>query len=103
MKVLPVIVALLVLYVLSYAVLSLCGRYQPMSIGAAGVKQYAWAPFGFYDADHAWARSAYAVHYPTEKTGGWRNYMMWSFAPLWWLDFHYIHSGPSSTVLNDLQ
>jgi hypothetical protein len=103
MKVLRVIIALLMLYVLSYAILSLCGRYQPMIVGAAGVKQYAWAPFGFYDAKHHWPRSSYAVQHPAEKTGGWRVYMMMSFGPLWWLDFHYIHSGPSSAALKDLQ
>jgi len=103
MKVLRVIVALFMLYTLSYGVLSLCGRYQPLIIGAYGVKEYAWAPAGFYDAEHHWPHSVYAAHHPEEKIGGWRMYMMWSFGPLWWLDYHYIHSGPSPAVLKYLQ
>ena len=89
-------------YGLIYSVLSLCGKYQPISVGAAGVKDYAWAPLGFYDADHAWPRSAYAVRHPTEKTGGWSTAMMLMFYPLWYSDARYIHSEnrmPPNTAL----
>jgi len=79
-------------YVLVYSILSLCGKYQPISVGAAGVKDYAWAPSGFYDPNHAWPGSAYAVRHPTEKTGGWSRAMMLVFFPLWYLDARYIHS-----------
>ena len=80
-------------YVLFYSVLSWRGRYQPIAVGADHVKAYAWAPFGFYDSEHAWPHSSYAVHHPTEKTGGWRQGMLWAFAPLWLLDRQFIHSG----------
>ena len=90
-------------YVLVYSVLSLCGKYQPISVGAAGVKDYAWAPSGFYDPDHAWSGSAYAVRHPTEKTGGWSRAMMLVFFPLWYLDARYIHSESRMPPNNSLQ
>lgn len=80
-------------YVSCYLVLSLCGRYESTAMGADHVEAWAWAPLGFYDAEHPWRRSSYAVHHPTEKTGGWRMYMFWTFAPLWLLDHQFIHSG----------
>jgi hypothetical protein len=92
MKVLRIIIAILLLYVLSYVVLSVCGRYQPLSVGLANVKEYAWAPFAFYDPDHAWPRSYYAEHHPTEKTGGWSTAMMLTFYPLWLIDVGCIHT-----------
>lgn len=93
MKVLRIIIAISLLYVLPYAVLSVCGRYQPYSVGVAGVKEYAWAPFGFYDPDHAWAGSSYAVLHPAEKTGGWHLFTRLAFGPLWELDCELIHNG----------
>jgi hypothetical protein len=83
--------ALFVVYVLTYLVLTFNGGYQPISVGASHVKEYAWAPLGFYDPDHAWKNSSYAHHHPTEKTGGW-NQMMLVFYPLWFIDVRYIHT-----------
>lgn len=39
----------LVPYVLSYVILSVFGRYEPVAIGLAGVKWYNWSPKGFTD------------------------------------------------------
>jgi hypothetical protein len=75
----------------AYVLLSLNGGYQPSCVGASGVKWYEWAPFGFYDPDHAWEGSSYAVHHPTEKTGGWNRTMMWTFLPLYYVDDQFIH------------
>jgi hypothetical protein len=103
MKVLRVIAAMLLVYVLSYVVLSVCGRYQPIAFGADHVEAWNWAPLGFYDPDHAWAGSFYAVHHPTEKTGGWHRAMMWAFVPLWELDCHYVHNGWPPEESNSLR
>jgi hypothetical protein len=92
MKALRIISAVLLIYILTYAVLSLCGRYQPISVGIDHVEAYSWAPFGFYDADHAWSGSVYAVQHPTAKTGGWSRFVTLTFYPLWELDTHFIHS-----------
>ena len=82
---------LLMAYILAYAILSLNGRYEPEFVGLAGVKSYAWAPYGFYDADHAWKGSLYARQHPEERTGGWRNSIIMVFGPLWIVDIHFIH------------
>ena len=92
MKVSRIIIAILLLYVLSYVVLSVNGCYQPLSVGLNGAKSYAWAPLGFYDPDHAWKNSFYAQQHPAEKTGGWRPFMWLAFLPLWELDFRCIHT-----------
>jgi hypothetical protein len=83
--------ALVLVYVLLYSGLSIAGRYQPISVGIDQVKGYAWAPFGFYDPDHAWRGSGYAVRHPSEKTGGWSRFMVRTFYPLWLIDARYIH------------
>ncbi len=85
---------LVLIYVLVYSALSIFGCYQPLSVGTFEVKEFAWAPFGFYDPDHAWKGSSYAVHHPTEKTGGWHGTLTWAFLPLWTLDCGFIHTGP---------
>jgi len=90
---------LILVYALIYSGLSIFGRYQPMSVGTFGVKEFAWAPFGFYDTDHAWEGSSYAVHHPTEKTGGWQRIMMWTFVPLWSLDCEFIHKEPTQAEI----
>src|ERR1017187_5633412 len=77
-------------YVFVYLGLSMAGRYQPISVGIDHVEVYAWAPFGFYDPDHAWRGSVYAVRHPTEKTGGWGR-LMFIFQPLWLIDARYVH------------
>jgi len=80
-------------YFLTYSVLSVFGCYQPFTVDINRVMDYSWAPLGFYDPNHAWEGSSYAVHHPTEKTGGWRDSMMWAFVPLWLLDCQFIHNG----------
>lgn len=35
-------------YIAIYATLSMYGRYEPISVGAAGVKEWTWAPLGFH-------------------------------------------------------
>jgi hypothetical protein len=88
--------SLLVIYMLVYSVLSVFGSYQPAAYDLRGVMWYEWAPAGFYDAKHAWPMSAYAVKHPDEKTGGWSQFMFLTFMPLYYLDNHFIHKGPSS-------
>ncbi|MGH7992202.1 MAG: hypothetical protein ACREDQ_01690 [Limisphaerales bacterium] len=90
---------LALIYVLLYSSLSIFGRYQPISVGTFGVEEFAWAPFGFYDPDHAWDGSSYAIHHPTEKTGGWHKIIMWTFVPMWVLDCQFIHKGPSDVEI----
>jgi hypothetical protein len=85
---------LLLAYILAYSALSVFGRYQPMTVDVNGVMGYAWAPVGFYDPGHAWPHSTYAVRHPTEKTGGWHDFMMWAFLPLWTFDNELVHRGP---------
>lgn len=84
--------ALLLVYVLTYVALSLAGRYQPGGVGAHGVKWYDWAPYGFFDPTHPWKGSLRAREHPTEKTGGWRSYIMTVFIPLWFYDIHCFHN-----------
>jgi hypothetical protein len=79
------------IYILIYMVLSLNGSYQPDSYDLRGPMSYARAPCGFYDPNHAWKGSSYAVHHPTEKTGGWSTSMEISFLPLYCLDCEFIH------------
>ena len=49
--------SLLLVYVLTYAMLSVNGRYVPGAVGTNGVKFYVWEPVGFGDPDGA-ARAA---------------------------------------------
>jgi hypothetical protein len=56
--------ALAFLYMWTYAVLSINGRYEPAAIGLRGVKWYAWAPCGFYDQDCGWNRSMMTFFVP---------------------------------------
>jgi hypothetical protein len=87
-----IIGGLAVVYFLIYLGLTLNGRYQPIAVGAANVKEWAWSPWGFYDADHAWPNSSYAHKHPNEKTGGWKNSMMLVFFPLWEIDTRFVHT-----------
>ena len=86
-------------YVSVYSGLSMAGRYQPNAVGFDHVEAYAWAPFGFYDPGHAWRGSGYATRHPTEKTGGWHDYMLLAFGPLWELDCRFIHKEPAGLPL----
>jgi hypothetical protein len=88
---------LLLVYFLLYSMFSIFGRYQPIAVDVNRVMEYAWAPVGFYDPNHAWEGSSYAVHHPTEKTGGWHDSMLITFFPLWVLDNKFIHKGPPET------
>ena len=90
---------LVLVYVLVYSGFSVFGRYQPIMVGTFGVEGFAWAPIGFYDPVHAWEGSSYAVHHPTEKTGGWHDSMLITFFPLWVLDNKFIHKGPSDAEM----
>jgi hypothetical protein len=94
---LKIFCGLVIVYVLAYSGFSVFGRYQPIAVGTFGVEEFAWAPFGFYDLDHAWEGSSYAVHHPSEKTGGWHDSMLITFFPLWVLDNKFIHKGPPET------
>ena len=89
-----VVGGVLLIYVLIYSVLSAFGSYQPKDVDVRGVMSYWWAPVGFNDAKHAWAGSSYAIRHLSEKTGGWRPIMFWTFLPLFYLDNQFIHSGP---------
>lgn len=73
-----VFVALLVIYVGVYVVLSANGRYEPALLGLDHVKLYSWAPAGFVD-DYRW-----------------NSGMMRAFLPLWYLDIRlwHPHVGP---------
>ena len=68
-----VTVAFILLYVVSYIVLSLNGQFEPSLIGTNGVKEYSWAPSGFVN-DYKWNRA-------------YRN----TFLPLWFIDTHCWH------------
>jgi hypothetical protein len=93
MKALRIILAVLLIYILTYAVLSLCGRYQPIAVGIDHVEEYAWAPFGFYDKSHPWVGP---VKSPTDQPKGWSGFVGVFFCPLWELDKHYFHHYRSS-------
>jgi hypothetical protein len=54
---------LIFFYITTYLTLSLCGRYEPSVLGAAGVKSYAWAPKGFY-TNHYWKISWMMTFFP---------------------------------------
>jgi hypothetical protein len=68
-------------YLLLYAMLSFCGRYQRADlVSLCGVEVgYTWAPVGFYD-----------------RVNGWRSGWMEFFYPLWYLDTCYAHKSKSS-------
>jgi hypothetical protein len=78
--------SIVAIYVLTYAILSVGGRYEPSVVGTFGVEQYWWAPNGFYSHKH--------------KTGnlGWNNVMCYIFLPLWWVDNSYIHNDKNSRI-----
>ena len=68
------LVLLLLIYVGSYLMLSISGRFEPEAIGLNGVKWYAWAPRGFVH-DYRWRKSLRTV-----------------FIPLWIADTHLWHT-----------
>ena len=72
--VLSVLFSLILIYVGSYCVLSIGGRYEPGLIGLGGVKQYSWAPRGFV-AGFVWQRRP-----------------MMLYAPLYFFDERYWHT-----------
>ena len=62
-------VCLLCLYVGTYALLSVNGRYEPAAWGVNGVKWYGWAPAGFVQ-DFEWSGPlllAFAPLYALDK------------------------------------
>jgi hypothetical protein len=86
-----VVGGLVILYVLFYVLLSLCGQYQPMSEGGPGRRHVysSWAPFGFYDPHHSPAGSAAAKQ--EMIVGTWRISLIQIFYPLWIADVSYVH------------
>ena len=80
--------ALLAVYILIYAALSIFGSYQPTMVGTFGVEQYQWAPLGFYNSNHP-------AH---SKNMGWSSFMCYTFLPLWIVDVYFIHKNPHETT-----
>jgi hypothetical protein len=84
--------ALVATYILIYLVLSFNGQYQPSAVGSTGVKEYAWSPLGYYDANHPWEGSIAALHSKTNVYGGWNNGFLWNlFYPLYRIDTTFFH------------
>jgi hypothetical protein len=71
---LSVLTSLILIYVGSYYILSIGGRYEPAGIGLAGVKCYSWAPSGFV------------------KEFKWQSRLMALYMPLYFLDDLYWHT-----------
>ncbi len=65
---------LIAAYVVSYVVLSIRGRFEPVAIGLNGVKGYRWAPEGFY-ADMKWRLKPAYFYLPLYcmDTGFWHS------------------------------
>lgn len=87
LKGIAILASLPFLYFLVYVVLSLCGRYRPMSESDLDhFEIYSmWAPLGFYDP-----------HPPPgsvgpNRGGGWRFNVVMIFYPLWLADNTYVH------------
>jgi hypothetical protein len=68
------------LYVITYLTLSIAGRYEPGSLGASGVKWYYWAPKGFVTGNG------------DVRSLRWRQGMLLTFGPLFWLDTRTWHT-----------
>jgi len=81
------------LYILVYALLSLCGHYEVESEGGLGHwnEFSVWAPLGFYDPNHSPPGSAAAQR--GIIIGTWRRAVVLPFLPLWVVDTHLIHKG----------
>jgi hypothetical protein len=60
------VVLLLSVYVSSYVLMSVRGRYEPGAIGLGGVKDYRWAPSGFVD-HFVWDRTLMCVYVPLHQ------------------------------------
>ena len=88
-----VVGGLIALYILVYALLSLCGHYEVESVGGIGHwSQFSmWAPLGFYDHNHSPPGSAAAQR--GIIIGTWRRDVVLAFLPLWAADIHFIHKG----------
>jgi hypothetical protein len=84
---------LVVFYVLSYSILSVCGSYRPFYFISNGVEEYSvWAPIGFYDPKHTPSGSI-----ATARNGTWRRaFIPLAFYPLWCLDISYVHKSQKS-------
>jgi hypothetical protein len=84
---------LFVLYVLAYAMLSLCGHYEVESEGGPGHwNEFSiWAPLGFYDHNHSPPGSAAAER--GMIIGTWRRDVVLLFFPFWIADTHFVHKG----------
>lgn len=76
-----IVVGSLASYLLLYAMLSICGRYQRANLASLhGIEiGYTWAPVGFYD-----------------RVSGWHSALIEFFYPLWYLDICYAHKSKSS-------
>jgi hypothetical protein len=81
----------IVAYTGIYCFLSANGQYQPEVVGASGIKSYAWAPAGFYNARDPWPGSALARAAATNSFGGWKASATRIFYPLWRIDNRFIH------------
>jgi hypothetical protein len=62
-RVITVLAFLLVCYLGSYLLLTLRGRYEPVTIGLNGANAYAWAPENFTH-DFRWDRFKIAFYLP---------------------------------------
>jgi hypothetical protein len=84
---------LVALYVLVYALLSLCGHYEEESEGGIGHWNIysIWAPLGFWDPNHSPPGSAAAER--GIIIGTWRRDVVLAFCPLWIADTHIVHKG----------
>lgn len=91
-KFVKIVSGLIAVYFLIYLVLTLNGSYQPAAYDLRGVMWNEWAPLGFYDSKHPWPNSFAANHSKDKTTGGWNDFMLYSFLPLWILDTNFIHS-----------
>jgi hypothetical protein len=88
MKLLRIILSVLMIYLFTYVVLSVCGRYQPIAVGISHVEEYAWAPLGFYDKKHPWVGP---VKSPIQATSSWSGFIAVFFYPVWAMEKQYIH------------
>jgi hypothetical protein len=81
-------IALPMLYVLIYTLLSFCGQYRPMAIGDQRGWNIGplWAPLGFYSSNPDLASS------DPEKDRRWNYGMLKAFYCLWDIDIHYVHN-----------
>ena len=79
----------LIMYLLSYFIMSLNGIYRPGCVGGNGIKWYDWMPAGYYSENLEF-----------------RRYVFNFYGPLWLLDKNYWHeesgsfAGPKDNRVN---